>query len=151
MTASTVTPAVPECLTGVPGGHEGRHDAEEEAAQERDCHRDGGDRKIQAQLVDPRDRNAVADERQQSAMAQHGNNERGQPACDGQHKALGQQLSDQPRAPCAERRAHPEFAFAGGASRQQEACNVDARDQQDWSNDTPSRNRAKADELPRPL
>ncbi len=70
------------------------------------------------------------DERQQSPVTQGRDEEPGEPARDGQHEALGQQLADQPDAPCAERGAHPELPFAGGAARQQQAGDVDARDEQ---------------------
>jgi len=85
----------------------------------------------------------VADERQQSTVTQGGDDKACEAADGREHEALGQQLTDQPRASCPERRAHPELAFAGGASCQQEARDVDARDEQDERNGSHQRQRGR--------
>ena len=127
---SSVTAAVPEALVRMFRRDEGRHDAKEESGDDCHDHREEDDGKIEPELIDPRNGKPVANQRQQTAMTQRSDHEARGPASHRQHEALGQHLPDEACPPRAECRAHAELALAGGASRQQQARDVDAGDEQ---------------------
>ncbi len=64
----------------------------------------------------------------------HGGNRESYPAersqC-GERQALGEELTDEPSAPGAQRHAHRDFPAAGGAAREQQIRQIDACDQQE--------------------
>ncbi len=128
--APAVTSAVAQDLAGMFGRDQRRHDAKQESRHERHRRREQHERPIEPQLIEARDGNPIADERQQSTVAQDGDDKPCEAADGRQHEALGQQLTDQPDAARAERGAHAELPFAGGAACQQQAGHVDARDEQ---------------------
>ena len=112
-------------------GEERRNQSEHQPRCQRRDDRERHDRKIERDLIEPRHRNAIGDERQQAAMKDHRKREAEHTASQRQHHALGQHLPQQPAAVGAERGAKPELALAHRAACEQQIGDVDAGDEQD--------------------
>ena len=87
-------------------------------------------RQIERDLIEPRNRNAIGDEREQPAMERDRQRETGDAARKRQQHAFRQHLAQQPAALRAERGAQAQLALAHRAARQQQVGDVDAGDQQ---------------------
>ena len=112
------------------GRDERRHDAEDDAGDERGDHRERDHRQIERRLVEPRNRNAIANQREQAAMTQRRDGQPRDAARHREHQAFGEHLAHQPPALRAERGAHADLALARGAARQQQIRDVDAGHEQ---------------------
>jgi hypothetical protein len=92
--------------------------AEHHSGRDRRQHREGDRRQVEDHLIQPRNRDAIADQSEQAPVTERGNAKSRDAAGRREHQALGKHLAHQPPAACAKRRAHAEFAFARDAARQ---------------------------------
>ena len=106
----------------------GRHQPKQDAGCHREQKRKRHDHAIEGQVVDP----GYVDghHRRKQRKGQRGESKAERAARPAQHHALGQQLSNQPAAPGAERGAHSHFARAIHRAREHQIRDVRARDQQ---------------------
>ena len=139
-----MTSAIAQRLVGVAGGHEGRHQTERQAGRQRDDHREREHREIERDLVEPRNRDAIADQCEQAAQAQRRDAQPGDAAGGSQHQAFGQHLAHQAAALGAERGAQADLALARRASRQQQVGDVDAGDEHDQRDRADQREQRRA-------
>ena len=105
-----------------------RHQPKQDAGCHREQKRKRHDHAIEGQVVDP----GYVDGhyRRKQRKGQRGESKAERAASPAEHHALGQQLSNQPTAPGAERGAHSHFARAIHRAREHQIRNVRARDQQ---------------------
>ena len=139
-----MTSAIAQRLVGVTGGHEGRHQTERQAGRHRNNHREREHREIERDLVEPRNRDAIAHQREQAAQAQRRDAQSCDAAGGGEHQAFGQHLADQAAALGAECGAQADLALARRASRQQQVGNVDAGDEHDQRDRADQREQRRA-------
>ena len=128
--AAAVTSAVAQRIARVARRDECRNETKDDAGRQRDDHRERDHRQIERHLVEPRNRNAIADQREQAAMTQRRDAQPRDAAGGREHQAFGEHLAHQPAASCAKRRSHAELALARGAPRQQQIRDVDAGHEQ---------------------
>ena len=113
--AAAVTSAFAQRVGRVAGRDERGHEAKEDAGRKRGDHREGDHRQIERDLLEPRHRDTVADERDEAAMAERSDSQPGDAAGRRKGEALGEHLAHQPPAPGAKRGAHAELTLARGA------------------------------------
>jgi hypothetical protein len=120
--STAVTPAIPQRIARLACRDECRDDAKDDSGRQRDDRRERDDRQVERDLIEPRDGDAIADEREQASMAQRRNGEPRGTAGSRERQTLGEHLA-YPAAACAKRRsyrprAHAQrFAPAAGSRR----------------------------------
>ena len=126
-----------------PRGAHGRREAEDERAQKRHADREQDDEAVEPRLLETRHaRRTHGHQRADADLRERESEQRGRQR---EHQALGQQLTDDPGAPRAERRADRQFTRARRAAGEQQVGEVAARDQQHEPH------RAEQHEEPRPV
>ena len=117
-----------------PRGSQRRQDPAQDTDAETQPRREGDQPAIEPE----RDRDTVGvlvQQRQQRVPDDQREGNPGGAACAGEEHALGQQLADQPSARRAEREAHRHLRFTGRRTRDHQAGDVCAADQQDCRHD----------------
>jgi hypothetical protein len=109
---------------------DGGDHAERETSRQRDGKRERDRRQIERHLIEARYEDAIADQREQAAMAQRRDREARHTSGGGERQAFDEHLAHQSAPLRAKGGAHPELALARGAPRQLQIRDVDARHQQ---------------------
>src|SRR4029453_11287482 len=105
-------------------------DTKKNSPPPRDNHRERDHRKVERHLIETRNGNAIADQHEQTPVAESGDRKSSEATPGAEDPALGQHLTYESAAVCTERRAHADLTRAGGASRQEQIRDVDAGDEQ---------------------
>ena len=105
--------------------------AEHETGEDRHPEREEQDRRVDRDLR--RARREALREGDEQVEAEHREQQADRAAGDGEHRALGQELTEQPRAAGPERRPHGELAIAAHEPRDEQIRHTRADDQQDES------------------
>ena len=127
--AAAVASAFAQRVVRVARGDEGRNQPERDPRRQRGDHGKGHNRRIERDLVQPGNRNPIAHQREQPAMAQRGDRQPRDAAGGREHETLREHLSHEPPAFGAQGRSHADLPRAGGAPRQQQVCDVHAGDE----------------------
>ena len=128
--AAGVTPAFAQRIARGARRDECGHETEEDAGQERSDHGERDHRHIERHLVEPRNRNAIAHQREQATMTQRGDGQPRDATGGRENQTFGEHLAHQPPASRAERGAHAELALACRAPREQQVRDVHAGHEQ---------------------
>ena len=101
--AAAVTSAVAQRVACVARRDQCRNDTEDDAGRQRDDYREHHHRQIERQLVEPRNRNAIAHQREQTTMTQGGDGQPRDTAGGGEYQTFDEHLAHQAAAFCAKR------------------------------------------------
>ena len=113
---------------------DGRYEPEQQAADQRQPHRDHQHRPVDAGLQ-RQGLIAVGEQRREQACAADRDRD---PQCTAdrrQHQAFSEQLTDQTKAPGADAEPHGDFALSCGRARQQQIGDIGARDRENQRDD----------------
>jgi hypothetical protein len=106
-----------------------RSDSEADACQDRDAEAEREDRALERSAAHAGDRFRRGGQQRSGDRACE--QQPGDAAGEREHQALNQQLSNEPPARTAERGAHRELGFPSRSTREKEAGDIDARDDQE--------------------
>ena len=115
-------------MNGIDARRQGGKRAEHQAGHDGDEKGEAKDAGVDVDLM--RARGEPADKRRQHVDCRPGEREAEDPAGDRQHRAFGQQLTDQTPASGTERGAHRQLAIAPQHARERQVGDIRARDQQ---------------------